>query len=404
MATALKEKGLIWPYAAVRMEEGEGFARGGTFSNHFDAVNTYGIYAEGGTLTASGANFTTGGNGVCIRVQSATGEATITGETTTTGGSLTISGGSFSSEIGNTIEMSGGNMTVTKGTFTKDATGADPDSTDNGSAIDIQGGTLSMTGSDAKTFTITGSHVNGIKSSGGGTVTAEHTTFSMSGGTDVVPENGNNYGTDMFGINIDSGTVTANGCDITIYGTYSAGILSMGKNVDGSTVSVGAADNTASEIKVYVPESQKLLSSAGISSEGGKIQLTGNVNIETNGLGITARGPIDIIGGEAKVTTTHGTGIYVSGATITNTATLKVKSNITSGWSWVKRPENSDEDVNTNVNNGIYVENGSIDASAGTLNVTHTGVAGEAPDNNFTTGAATKSYAGFVTGDVERGS
>ena len=299
--------------------------------------------------------------------------------------------------------MSGGNMTVTKGTFTKDATGADPDSTDNGSAIDIQGGKLSMTGSDAKTFTITGSHVNGIKSSGGGTVTAEHTTFSMSGGTDVVPENGNKYGTDMFGINIDSGTVTANGCDITIYGTYSAGILSMGKNVDGSTVSVGAADNTASEIKVYVPESQKLLSSAGISSEGGKIQLTGDVNIETNGLGITARGPIDITGGEAKVTTTHGTGIYVSGATITNTATLTVESNITSGWSWVKRPENPDEDVNTNVNNGIYVENGSIDASAGTLNVTHTGVAGDTPADS-TTDAATKSYAVFVKGDAEGGS
>ena len=396
---------LVWPYAAVRMVEGEGFARGGQFSNNFGTVNSYGIYANGGALTASGANFTTGGEGVCIRVQSAKkdAEADAGEDVAATGGSLTISGGAFSSEIGNTIEMSGGNMTVTKGTFTKDATGADPDSTDNGSAIDIQGGKLSMTGSDEKTFTITGSHVNGIKSSGGGTVTAEHTTFSMSGGTDVVPENGNKYGTDMFGINIDSGTVTANGCDITIYGTYSAGILSMGKNVDGSTVSVGAADNTASEIKVYVPESQKLLSSAGISSEGGKIQLTGDVNIETNGLGITARGPIDITGGEATVITTHGTGIYVSGATITNTATLTVKSNITSGWSWVKRPENPDEDVNTNVNNGIYVENGSIDASAGTLNVTHTGVAtaeDAAATTSFPTAVQIKSYAVYVTGEV----
>ena len=398
-AEDLREKGLVYPYGAVRMVEGEGIVRGGTFYNHFDVANTYGIYAEGGRLsvsrnTAFETTFSSGGEGVCIRSSGESAE-------------LTISGGDFSSEIGNTIEMLNGNMTVTKGSFTKDATGADPDSTDNGSAIDIQGGKLSMTGSDAKTFTITGSHVNGIKSSGGGTVTAEHTTFSMSGGTDVVPENGNKYGTDMFGINIDSGTVTANGCDITIYGTYSAGILSMGKNVDGSTVSVGAADNTASEIKVYVPESTKLLSSAGISSEGGKIQLTGNVNIETNGLGITARGPIDITGGEATVTTTHGTGIYVSGATITNTAKLTVKSNITSGWSWVKRPENPNEDVNTNVNNGIYVENGSIDASAGTLNVTHTGVQndafGDGDNSGLTVETAyylfkTKSYAVRVEG------
>lgn len=415
MATALMDSGLVYPFAAVRMVEGEGIVRGGTFSNHFDVAKSYGIYAEGGTLSVSknttvDTTFTTGGEGVCIRVQSATGETTTTGEATTTGGSLTISGGEFSSAIGNTIEMSGGKMTVTKGTFTKDASAADTASTDNGSAIDIQGGTLTMEGSDAKSFTITGSHVNGIKSSGGGTVTAEHTTFSMSGGDAATgTEDGKTYGTDMFGINIDSGTVTANGCDITIYGTYSAGILSMGKNVDDSTVSVGAAygkasEIKASEIKVYVPENKKLLSSAGISSEGGKIQLTGNVNIETNGLGITARGPIDITGGEATVTTTHGTGIYVSGATITNTATLTVKSNITSGWSWVKRPENPEEDVNTNVNNGIYVENGSIDASAGTLNVTHTGVAGDEPDNNSTTGAATKSYAVFVKGDAEGGS
>lgn len=52
-ATALKDSGLIYPYGAVLMVEGEGIVRGGTFSNHFDAVNTYGIYAEGGTLSVS---------------------------------------------------------------------------------------------------------------------------------------------------------------------------------------------------------------------------------------------------------------------------------------------------------------------------------------------------------------
>ena len=83
MASALKDSGLIHPYGAVRMVEGEGIVRGGTFSNHFDAVNTYGIYAEGGTLSVSknttvDTTFTTGGEGVCIRVQSATGETTTT--------------------------------------------------------------------------------------------------------------------------------------------------------------------------------------------------------------------------------------------------------------------------------------------------------------------------------------
>ena len=419
-ATALKDNGLIYPYGAVRMVEGEGIVRGGTFSNHFDAVNTYGIYAEGGTLSVSknttvDTTFTTGGEGVCIRVQSAKkdAEADAGEDVAATGGSLTISGGEFSSEKGNTIEMSGGNMTVTKGTFTKDATGADPDSTDNGSAIDIQGGKLSMTGSDAKTFTITGSHVNGIKSSGGGTVTAEHTTFSMNGGgTDVVPENGKTYGTDMFGINIDSGSVTANGCEITIYGTYSAGILSAGN----ANVSLGAT-NRRSEIAVWIPtdnEAEKKLSSSGVSSEGGSITLTGDVLIDTNGLGITARGLISISKGETKVNTDYGTGVLVSGEAggdakivVAEDAVLSVDSKIDSDWGWVLAPGHEDEGETIeaiNKNNGIYVENGSIDASAGTLNVTHTGVAGDEPDNNSTTGAATKSYAVFVKGDAEGGS
>ena len=408
MATALKGNGLIHPYGAVRMVEGEGIVRGGTFSNHFDAVNTYGIYAEGGTLSVSEnttveTTFTTGGEGVCIRVQSATGETTTTGEATTTGGSLTISGGEFSSEIGNTIEMSGGKMTVTAGTFRKDASAATT-STDNGSAIDIQGGTLSMTGSDAKTFTITGSHVNGIKSSGGGTVTAENATFSLNGGG----ENGNNYGTDMFGINIDSGKVEANGCEITIYGTYSAGILSAGN----ANVSLGAT-NRRSEIAVWIPTdngAEKKLSSSGVSSEGGSITLTGNVLIDTNGLGITARGLISISKGETEVYTDYGTGVLVSGEAggdakivVAEDAVLSVDSKIDSDWGWVLAPGHEDEGETIeaiNKNNGIYVENGSIDASKGTLNVTHTGVAGDEPDNNSTTGAATKSYAVFVKGDT----
>ena len=408
-ATALKGNGLIWPYAAVRMVEGEGIVRGGTFSNHFDAVNTYGIYAEGGTLAVSQVpvtsgsittNFTTGGDGVCIRVSSSAGG----NEGEDEGGTLDISGGSFSSEIGNTIEMSGGTMNVTAGTFTKDASAAATASTDNGSAIDIQGGTLTMTGSDAKTFTITGSHVNGIKSSGGGTVKAENATFSLNGGG----ENGNNYGTDMFGINIDSGTVEANGCEITIYGTYSAGILSAGN----ANVSLGAT-NRRSEIAVWIPTdngAEKKLSSSGVSSEGGSITLTGNVLIDTNGLGITARGLISISKGETEVYTDYGTGVLVSGEAggdakivVAKGAVLSVDSKIDSDWGWVLAPGHEDEGETIeaiNKSNGIYVENGSIDASAGTLNVTHTGVAS---DGNA--GMGYSSYAVSVeSGNVTLGS
>ena len=254
MATALKDSGLIYPYGAVRMVEGEGFARGGQFSNNFGTVNSYGIYANGGALTASGANFTTGGEGVCIRCE---GSA-----------SLSIGGGTFSSEIGNTIEMSGGKMTVTKGTFTKNASvegAASGEGANNGSAIDIQGGTLTMTGSDAKSFTITGSHVNGVRVEGAddttATATIENATFNFNegegsnsvagvrsfGGTLTVRystfniSNGATSGktiTRAAGLSTQGGTVTATTCifnfaqeNATVFPTASAGISSLGGTV-----------------------------------------------------------------------------------------------------------------------------------------------------------------------------
>ena len=389
MATALKGNGLIHPYGAVRMEEGEGFARGGQFSNHFDAVNTYGIYAEGGTLTASGANFTTGGNGVCIRVQSA--EA----EDKTTGGSLTISGGEFSSEIGNTIEMSGGNMTVTNGTFKKSGgKGIGEGNQENEQVanqtamIDMQGGTLNINGSASNSVTMT------------------------AGGTN----NGDTL-TNVFGILAHSGgEVSVGGCTFNINGNYSAGVLSY----DGT---INLKDNTFINVTETHPEGQ--LTSAGVSSErdtsptssstgSHPINMNGNVTITSNGLGITARGMINVKSGTTTVKTENATGIVVSGdanepngeqqakLTVESDATLSVESTINSSLKWVNAPGHEGTG-DTNVNNGIYVENGSIDASAGTLKVTHTGVAGDTPADS-TTGAATKSYAVFVKGDAEGGS
>lgn len=378
MATALKEKGLIWPYAAVRMEEGEGFARGGQFSNNFGTAKSYGIYANGGTLTASGANFITGGNGVCIRCE---GNA-----------DLDVSGGVFSSKIGNTIEMLGGNMTVTKGTFKKSGgkgigSGGNDQVANQTAMIDMQGGTLNINGSASNSVTMT------------------------AGGTN----NGDTL-TNVFGILAHSGgEVSVGGCTFNINGNYSAGVLSY----DGT---INLNDNT--DINVTETHPANRLTSAGVSSErdtsatssstgSHPINMNGNVTITSNGLGITARGMINVQSGITTVKTENATGIVVSGdANETNEeqqakltvkdATLSVESTINSSLKWVKAPGHEGTG-DTNVNNGIYVENGSIDASDGTLKVKHTGVAGDTPADS-TTGAATKSYAVFVKGDAEGGS
>ena len=365
-ATALKDSGLIHPYGAVRMVEGEGIVRGGTFSNHFDAVNTYGIYAEGGTLSVSknttvDTTFTTGGEGVCIRVQSA--EA----EDKTTGGSLTISGGEFSSEIGNTIEMSGGKMTVTAGTFTKSAARSDGnDQIANQTAIiDIQGGTLTIKGNSADSVKLTAG--SAVTNPDDGTVTYSGTLQNV------------------FGIRAEGGTVTTSGCTFNISGDYSAGVLSYNGTIN-------LDDNTV--INVTQSETATVLTSAGVSSEqaseGGEhpVKLSGDVTITSNGLGITARGVVNVTDGNSTVTTSRGTGIYVNNGsfTVDSRAEITVKSTVQSGCSWATPPgTETTNSPDINIYNGVYVQGGSL-VSTGTLNVTFTGVQNESKYNINTYG------------------
>lgn len=492
---------VIWPYAAVRMTEGEAFIRGGTYTNQFGKAQSYGIYARGGSLSVQGENtsFTSVADGVCIRC-------------TTEGGSapaLHIENGSFTSYNGDTVQVNGGTMTVESGTFTKDATAALSDSTNNGSAISISGGKLSINGSGAEngksvSFNINGSHVNGVKMektendqtdiiknaafsfnhghggnsvaaiqviggklevssstfnfnqdhSGqssanngiyvqGGSVTATGCTFSLNPngsvtrsaaiasvggsvtatGSEFSVKGNSNYGVyssggtitatdcditmtgtgsgrnDNFGIystlqeGSTGGTATANGCTIIINGTYSAGVLAV---TDGQAMSADEYAVTVADSAIVVNFYENTLSSSGISTEGGNIQLNGGVSVNSQGLGITARtGSINIASGTASVTTLRGTGVYVNNGTLTvnEVATLSVQSTMTEN-SWVNPPGVSGNVVTHY--DGIVVEGGSL-VSNGTLNVEFTGVANTTTDYDYTN-FETRSYAVRVEG------
>ena len=221
--------------------------------------------------------------------------------------------------------------------------------------------------------------------SSGGTITATDCTITMTGTGSGRNDNFGIYSTLQEGST--GGTATANGCTITINGTYSAGVLSM-----GGTLNVGASSIT-------VDFTGNSLSSAGVSSEGGKINLTGNTTITSDGLGITARGEINVDSGTTTVDTERGTGIYVQNGTLTvaEGATVKVDSKIDDSCSWVVPPEHEDEGepLNTNKYNGVFVNGGSLVAE-GTLNVTFKGVENDAQDetqyNTYLT-QQIKSYA-----------
>ena len=357
--TDLSKNGLVWPYAAIRSEAGNTHARGGAFSTYFGTQNTYSIYSEGGTMTvgsagsssAAGPAFEAVGEGVCISM-SAKDEDT-----------LTISSGSFSSEIGNTIEMSGGEMEVKKGTFTKTdcKKGTGDKQLENQTAIiSLTGGTLNVSG------TKTGDDTYSV------TMTARGT------------ENGGTL-ENVFGIRADDGgEISTTGVSFHIYGDYSAGVLSYDGKIDlgsGTVINVTQSDEKKDA------NNNTLLTSAGVSSEQASegeehpVNLSGGVTITSNGLGITARGVVNVTGGESTVETTCGTGIYVNNGQfkVDKGAIINVNSTVQSGFSWTTPPESQTTNA-PNIYNGVYVQGGSL-VSNGTLNVTFTGVENESHDS-----------------------
>ena len=346
---------LVWPYAAIRSEAGSAYARGGEFYTYFGTVNTYGIYSSGGIMTVGGEAsvapvFSARGQGTCIYMA-----ADESGDETDN--ILTIDSGTFSSEIGDTIQMSGGEMNVKAGKFTKTGCkkATESDRLNNQTAIiSLQGGTL---------------NVDGTKS---GSDVAPVYSVTMTAGGDA------NGGTlqNVFGIRaVGGGEISTTGVLFDIYGDYSAGVLSYNGTINlgsDTLINVKQGDNTT------------VLTSAGVSSEASGTQqdhpvnLKGNVTINSNGLGITARGVVNVTGEGVAVTTTRGTGIYVNKGefNVETGASITVKSTVLSGYSWATPPKSGTTDApnnEPNIYNGVYVQGGSLVAE-GTLNVTFTGV------------------------------
>lgn len=407
--TDLSKNGLVWPYAAIRSEAGNTHARGGEFYTYFGEENTYSIYSEGGTMTVglSGESdpptFQAIGKGVCINMAGTSGSADQT---------LTIDNGKFSSQLGNTIEMSGGEMEVKKGSFTKDATvlgAASGDGASNGSAISISGGTLTSSDTEDTSkpiqFHISGSYVNGIYAKGG-EVNIANATFAFENGKNnqgVYNDGGTSRahwcdftipGNNNYGIHSTNGTTRASDCAIKMTGEYAVGVYTTGGRalVEGGRIDVTFAEN----------KSDGLLTSAAVSTEGGEIYLAGNLAITSHSLGVTVRQGEDTSGlleiatdtitttdgttysdidsGNVTINTPNATGIYINNGSLTNKGTVTVTSSVGNeegadkGWNWVNAEGNPL--ISFNKYNGVFVNGGSL-VSNGTLNVEFTGVQNE---------------------------
>ena len=399
--SSLESAGLQWPYAAIRMTAGEGFVRGGNFVNQFDVANTYGILTEEnskdgatGSLVisetgrAGTTNFTAHGEAVCIGCSQ---------------GDVAISGGNFSSELGNTIVMSGGTLNITAGNFNKNVQASAKEG--NGAAISMQGGDLTIAGTQTDTksvqFTVTGSYVNGIEAAGG-TINAENVSMQLKGShckgiyaniansvaegaydvtvsdADItVGEAVNNDGN--FGIHMNNGYILCSDLTLDVYGTNSAGVLAVVENAIAGRANVVLTGTYRGTIH---QSGTTELSSAAVILQGGHIDLRTDApeqedeyNITSDGFGIVVEGGnISQSEGSLSVNTTRGTAIYLRGGSLTQAgnATLSVTSAIADNIQWAQEEGDNSGDGTASIYNGVYVRGGSLIAN-GTLDVTHTG-------------------------------
>lgn len=380
-------------FAAIRMMSGNLYVRGGVYHSYFGVDNTYCVNASGGYMSIEKGEFFSYGQSVCV--ECAYNAADSSEEF------LSISSGSFYSEIGNTVGVSGGRMVVSSATFTKNATqsGSASERNQNGSAIFVSGGELNVTSNSAIAFSLYGSGMSGITATGANaSVFAENVAMNFySGmsddGKSLTDPKNISFNTGIFA---DGGTVTCNGnTQFYVIGAYSSGIYSS-----NGTINING-DSFACDVNM--DSTDTLLSSTAISSVGGSINFSiQQASIVSNGLGLTVGGGnINFSHTQQEtvsVTTTRGSAIYVYDGEIDidEGSTLHVTSTIdpncrwaldTSGGSTADKPV-----IPANINNGVYINGGSF-LSYGSLEITHTGVPNEGESDS-----KIKSYAIRVDG------
>lgn len=332
---------VVWPYAAIRMESGEAFARGGNYENHFGTANSYGIYAEGGNLVVSGSSaFTAVGDGVCIHCEESSAGAA----------NLVVTGGTFTSERGDTVQVEGGILYASGGTFTKSASATDGGRTVDSAIVRMTGGTFTGPASGSSSIT-------------------------MTAGSEDKPLD------QVFGIYSVGGTVNLYRADITLHGTYGAGVLATASAEASASAPSVLLHNCNVTVAGSIYNSQ-YLSSTAVSSQGGNITFTGENTIISDSLGITATGgssrageQVVVQSGATTVTTENGTGVYIyggslaveTGATFSVDAAIPGTTEPTYSWSQTQGVA-----ATTRVD-GIAIDGGSLRAD-GALNVTFTGL------------------------------
>lgn len=379
----MSEPGSDYPsFAAVDIDDGNMYSRGGEYHSYFGVETAYGIDAAGGYMAVEDGTFSAIEAGTCIRCDYA---AVDNYAEVADSEYLRISGGTYNSQWGNTVEVTSGKLVLENGIFIKDATNNDGDGKWS-AAIRLIGGAIDGTEALAPEFKITGNNVYGIYADGNdSSIDIKNPTFTFNGtaATGVYSSAGEitvASGTfNMNGANENHGvhatgdaTITLTGTKVYVKGTNSSGVRSEGGAIKAENLTV----------IVTIGENQKNINTTAISSEGGDITLTGKTEITSDALGITARrgniniGEIDENGsavGSMTLITYRGTAVYLNGGNLNlNASSVNIESKIVGNCVW--GVENATAPYSYD---GIRIEGGSLVSNADTtFTLTHTGVEG----------------------------
>lgn len=275
--SANPQDGTIPNYAAIQMQEGNLYVRGGTYYSYFGVNNTYCVDATGGYMAVESGDFYAYESSVCVQCDYAVADDN---------NYLRVTDGTFNSEVGDTVRVNNGRMTIQTVTFNKDASDVSGDDyRDNGSAINISGGALEILTSAQ--FNLSGSYMDGISASGAASsVTANNATinFNVQQNQDgFSATNANNYNRGIFA---DGGKVVCNGDtsvrigaeDTSMIAQYCYGIYSVNGEITCRTQNSG--DQTA----VYIyGRTVGTVENYGIATEGGTVSCYGQTGITVYG-------------------------------------------------------------------------------------------------------------------------
>ena len=266
-------------FAAIQMEDGFLDVQGGRYTAYFGKGETNCVYASGGEMTVQNGAFEALRSGVCVRMASQS--------TSAAAGKLAVRSGSFYSEQGDTIFVTGGNMSVTGGTFIKVAETSQTVPGANNAAIHVSGGKLVMTGAgedDRITFSLTGSHLYGINVEHGDASTlAEGDMAEISYAAFTFEDVGNNN----YAINSENAAVSVKNTNFTF----------------------GGASTSNRCISVSGGNAKARVSSATFTYNGG----SSNYAVYSEGGTVTGADLSFAFNGDGS----SNTGIYTTGGTVT---------------------------------------------------------------------------------------